>query len=145
MSADRSRRRRLVALALACALLLSGCLEQIATARIASGAARNFLYYLAHDEQADAATYWAPDHVPPDAAAQVGQAAATLRLYAIDPTRSESQPAAGGATIVTLFGHAHRQNDPQPGPEQPLLRARLIEIGPGWRLTEFHLLCCNGA
>jgi len=135
-------RRAVPALLCALALLASGCLEQLTTTRIPSGATENFLYFLQHDEQADANAYWAPDHLPPDAAQQVAQAATRLRRYSVEAKKAGTVAQPDRSVEVTITGTAHLSTDPQPGALQPLLRARLIEIGPGWRLTGFTLLCC---
>jgi hypothetical protein len=126
-------------------LLLSGCLEEITTTRIAGGAARNFLYYLSHDEQADANSYWAPDHAPTDAADQVKQAATTLRDYEVVITKADMEPQPDGSVDVTVSGRAARKpaTPAAAGPVIPLLSAHLIAIGPGWRVTAFTLLCCQ--
>ena len=127
------------------ALLTTGCLEQLSTARIPEGATRNFLYYLAHNEQDDANAYWAPQHAPADSRAQVAAAVTAVRGYDITVVKSDSAKQADGAMEVTLIGKAHKPNEPTPAADAPVLRARLIEIGPGWRITEFHLLCCGAS
>ncbi|MDQ6747032.1 MAG: hypothetical protein M3010_02840 [Candidatus Dormibacteraeota bacterium] len=124
------------------ALLTSSCLEPLSTTRIPAGAAQNFFYYLTRNEQADANAYWAPDHQPADAPAQVAGAAARLRDYVITGLKSDSAPQPDGSVVVTLRGEAQRKTASQAAPEQPLLRAHLIAIGPGWRVTDFTLLCC---
>jgi hypothetical protein len=143
----RARRRRALSAAalLLLALLTTGCLEQLSTARIPEGAARNFLYYLAHNEQDDANAYWAPQHAPADSRAQVAAAVAAVRSYDITVVKSDSARQADGAMEVTLIGKAHKPSEPAPATDAPVLRARLIEIGPGWRITEFHLLCCGAS
>ncbi|HMA35112.1 MAG TPA: hypothetical protein VKY74_11625 [Chloroflexia bacterium] len=144
---ERGRRPRLtrtLAALLLLGALTSGCLEQLSTTRIPGGAARNFFYFLVHNEQADANTYWAPGHVPTDAQAQITRAAAALQGYTTEVLNTDAAPQADGAMIVTLSGYAWRKTDPPAGAVVPLLRARLIELGPGWRLTEFTLLCCTG-
>ena len=127
-------------------LLVSGCLEQEMSTRIPEGAAHNFLYFLAQNEQADASAYWAPGHQPPDAAAQIAAAAATLQGYTVDMRKSDVIHESDGSLTVTLSGHAYPKGSPAPtGANEPLIRTRLIEIGPGWRVTQFKLLCCSGS
>jgi hypothetical protein len=129
-------------------LLLSGCLEQEMSTRIPEGAAHNFLYFLAQNEQADASAYWAPGHQPPDADAQIAKAAAALQGYTVAMRKSDVIHESDGSLTVTLSGHAYPKGSPPPGttaPNDPLIRTRLIEIGPGWRVTQFELLCCSGS
>ncbi|MGI8589221.1 MAG: hypothetical protein ACR2M0_16290 [Chloroflexia bacterium] len=125
------------------ALAASGCLEQITTTRIPAGAARNFFYFVAHDEQADANTYWAPGLAPADAAAQISRAATALAGYDTEVTAADAVRQDDGSMLATVSGHFERKGEAPTGTEQPLMRARLIEKGPGWRLTEFTLLCCG--
>ena len=129
------------------ALLVSGCLEQEMSTRIPEGAAHNFLYFLAQNEQADASAYWAPGHQPPNADAQIAKAAAALQGYTVDMRKSDVIHESDGALTVTLSGYAYPKGSPAPttGANEPLIRTRLIEIGPGWRVTQFELLCCNGS
>ena len=128
-------------------LLLGGCLEQEMSTRIPEGAAHNFLYFLARNEQADASAYWAPGHLPPDADAQIAKAAAALQGYTVDMRKSDVVHESDGSLTVTLSGHAYPTGSPAPTtpPDEPLIRTRLIEIGPGWRVTQFELLCCNAS
>ncbi|MDQ2809863.1 MAG: hypothetical protein M3Z04_23540 [Chloroflexota bacterium] len=125
------------------ALLLTGCLEQLSTARIPGGAVRNFLYFLSHDQATEAAAYWAPNHAPSDAAAQVTAAITTLRGWTVEATKADAQPQTDGSDLVTISGHAARAGTPLGSDVVPLVRARVIEIGPGWRITAFTLLCCS--
>ena len=125
------------------ALLLPGCLEQLSTARIPGGAVRNFLYFLSHDQPTEAAAYWAPDHAPSDATAQVTAAITRLRGWTVEATKADGPAQADGSQLVTISGHAARVGTPLGSEVVPLLQARVIEIGPGWRITEFTLLCCS--
>lgn len=136
-------RRHTLTLLILGALLLGGCLEDLSTTRIPAGAARNFFHYLAYNQQADANAYWAPGYVPPDAVDQVRAAAMALHAYNVEALKAESQHETDGAMTITLRGHATPKPETAGGAEIPLLRARLIEIGPGWRITEFTLLCCG--
>src|SRR5213592_4729202 len=64
----RARRSVVVLLwAVAGALLLTGCLEQIQTTRIPSGSLSNFLLHLQQGELDDARAYFAPGLVTPSA------------------------------------------------------------------------------
>ena len=128
-------------------LLVSGCLEQEMSTRIPEGAAHNFLYFLAQNEQADAGAYWAPGHQPGDADAQIAQASAALQGYTVDMRKSDVIHESDGSLTVTLAGLAYPKGTPAPttAANEPLMRTRLIEIGPGWRVTQFELLCCNGS
>ena len=129
-------------LAMALALLLTGCGEEITTTRIPAGAARNFLYHLQHGELEDAMTYWAPDFTPPDARPRTAAAVARLRGYETEDTKSDSTHNADDSWDVTLTGRVR----PTGGTwldNQPLLRAHLIARGPGYRLTDFTLVCCG--
>ncbi len=141
---QRLRRAGRVLPALALVLALTGCLEQLSTARIPGGAVRNFLYFLSHDQPTEAAAYWAPGHAPSDAAAQVTTAITTLHGWTVEATKADTQSQAAGADLVTISGHVARRGETPGTAVVPLLRARVIEIGPGWRLTEFQLLCCGG-
>lgn len=134
-----------VLLGLVLLLLTTGCLEQLSTTRIPGGAARNFLYFLIKDQQTEANAYWAPGKAPPDAAAQVAAASRRLRGYTLDVLKADSAPQPDGATIVTLTGRVAPGTAPAAPSDTPLLRARLIAIGPGWRITEFTVLCCEGS
>ncbi|HUS14118.1 MAG TPA: hypothetical protein VM536_03775 [Chloroflexia bacterium] len=133
-----SARRPALLLLYVSGLLLAGCLESLSTTRLPGGAARNFFYYLAHNEPANANTYWAPDHMPANASEQVATAAEALQEYEVDVVKSEATPESDGVMRVTLTGHAHRRGEAV-GPERPLAHMRLIEIGPGWRVIQFDV------
>jgi hypothetical protein len=128
-------------------VLVSGCLEQEMSTRIPEGAAHNFLYFLAQNEQADASAYWAPGHLPPDADAQIAKAAAALQGYTVDMRKSDVIHESDGSLTVTLSGYAYPKGSPAPttGANEPLIHTRLIEIGPGWRVTHFEQLSCSGS
>ena len=142
MSLERARRAAALGLLLLASLLLTGCLEQLVTTRIPSGATRNFLFFLTHGQQDNAMAYWAPGHVPPDARAQVAQAVTALKPYTVTVQKADVQSQTDGSAIVTLEGQAARTAAVPTGTPQPILRAHLMEIGPGWRLLDFRLLCC---
>jgi hypothetical protein len=122
-------------------LLLAGCGEDISSTRLPAGAARNFLYHLQHGELEDAMTYWAPDFTPADARVRTTDALNRLRSYETDAQKADSTHNDDGSMEVTLRGRVR-----PPGgtwqEDQAILRVHLIERGPGWRLTDFTLVCC---
>ena len=122
-------------------LLLAGCGEDISTTRLPAGAARNFLYHLQHGELEDAMTYWAPDFTPADARTRTSAAVTRLAGYETDAQKVDSTRNADGSTDVTLRGRV-RPTGGSWQDDQELLRVHLIERGPGWRVTDFTLVCC---
>ena len=122
-------------------LLLAGCGEEISSTRLPAGTAHNFLYHLQHGELEDAMAYWAPDFTPADARARTTDALNRLKGYETDAQKADSTTNADGSIDVTLRGRVR-----PPGgawqEDQAILRVHLIERGPGWRLTDFTLLCC---
>src|SRR5689334_10826433 len=124
-------------------LMLVGCLEQESTTRIPGGAVRNFLYFMSHNQPTEANTYWAPDHAPADSATQVQTAITRLKSWDVTATKAETTPEPDGSQTVILSGHAGPVGSPTPEAVQPLMRAHVIAIGPGWRVTDFTLLCCD--
>jgi hypothetical protein len=121
---------------------LAGCGEDITTTRIAGGSARNFLYHLQHGELEDAMTYWAPDFTPADARARTSAALTRLRGYETDVTKTDTTNNADGSTDVVLHGRVRPIGGAWKD-DQEILRAHLITRGPGWRLTDFTLVCCQ--
>jgi hypothetical protein len=122
-------------------LLLAGCGEDISSTRLPAGAARNFLYHLQHGELEDAMTYWAPDFTPADARIRTTDALNRLKGYETDAQKADSMHNADGSMDVSLRGRVR----PTGGPwqeDQAILRVHLIERGPGWRVTDFTLVCC---
>src|SRR5437667_6153011 len=88
---------RCISCAWACALIalfmLTGCLEQVQTTRIPSGALSNFLLHLQAGELDDARAYFAPGLVTPSAGldASIKEASDRLRLYEIRNKKFEPQ------------------------------------------------------
>jgi hypothetical protein len=124
-------------------LALTGCLEQLSTTRIPGGAVRNFFYFMSHNQPTEADTYWAPDHAPADAATQVQTAITRLQGWQVEATKAETTPEPDGSQTVILSGHAGPVGSATPTAVEPLMRAHVIAIGPGWRVTDFTLLCCD--
>jgi hypothetical protein len=123
-------------------VLLAGCGEDVTTTRIPAGSARNFLYHLQHGELDDAMTYWAPDFTPADARDRTSAAITRLAGYETDPQKADTTRNADGSSDVTLRGRV-RPTGGTWQDDQEILRARLIERGPGWRVTDFTLVCCK--
>lgn len=124
------------------ALLLAGCGEELTSTRIPAGAVRNFFYYLQHHQIEDAMAYWAPDFTPADARARTVAAGAQLQGYETEYQKSESTHNADGSMDITLRGRVRPKNGAWQE-DQELIRAHIIQRGPGWRLTDFTLLCCQ--
>ena len=127
---------------LALAALLAGCGEELTSTRLPAGAVRNFFYYLQQEQITNAMAYWAPDFTPTDAPARTVAAAARLQSYETEYKKSDSTRNADGSMDITLRGRVR----PTGGAwleDQELIRARIIQRGPGWRLTDFTLLCCQ--
>lgn len=140
--------------------MLTGCLEQIQTTRTTSGALHNYLLHLEAGELDDARAYFAPGLVTltPELDASVKAAADRVRRYEVEEkviTKEEEQkkltePLANGEYRETLIGRVRprpAKGQPTPGPDEgwqdtPLITARMVERGPGWRILEFELKCC---
>jgi hypothetical protein len=122
-------------------LLLAGCGEEISSTRLPAGTARNFLYHLQHGELEDAMAYWAPDFTPADARPRTTAALNQLKGYEVEAQKTDSTSNADGSMDVTLRGRV-RPTGGAWQEDQAILRVHLIERGPGWRLTDFTLLCC---
>ncbi len=156
------RRALSAALSIAIALLaLSGCLEQIQSTRTTSGALHNFLLHLEAGELDDARAYFAPALVTPSPAldASIKAASDRVRRYEVEEktikTEEEqkklTEPLPNGEYRETIIGRVRPR--PQtglatPGPDEswqdaPLITARMVERGPGWRILEFELKCCR--
>ena len=124
------------------AALLAGCGEALTSTRLPAGAVRNFFYFLQQREITNAMAYWAPDFTPPDARARTEAAAAQLQGYETEYKKADSTHNADGSMDITLRGRV-RPTGGEWQEDQELIRARIIERGPGWRLTDFTLLCCQ--
>ena len=75
---------RSVVLLIALAFLLTGCLEQYQSTRVASGSLSNFLLHLEHGELDDAKAYFAPGLVTPSANLDNSIKTASERLQAYE-------------------------------------------------------------
>jgi hypothetical protein len=143
------RRIRAIGAVIVLGLALTGCLEQLSTTRIPGGSVRNFFYFMSHNQPTEAESYWAPDHAPADAAGQVQTAITRLKGWDVEATKAETTPEPDGSQTVILSGHAGPACRSAPGCPPisveviPLMRAHVIAIGPGWRVTDFTLLCCD--
>jgi hypothetical protein len=133
-------------------LLLTGCLEQIQTTRIATGALSNFLIHLEHGELDDARAYLAPGLVTPspDLDTSIQQASDRLKRYEVRNTKGFEEDIPNSEKRVTITGQTRLRTpagSPTPGPEEgwqttDIISATMIVRGPGWRLLDFTLLCC---
>jgi hypothetical protein len=153
-SKDKATRGLVVLLwAVAGVLLLSGCLEQVQTTRIPSGALSNFLLHLQQGELDDARSYFAPGLVTPSAAldASIKSASERVRAYEIKDKKSDSKQLDNGEMQVTISGQVRRRvaaGQPTPGlnegwQQTDIVTARMVERGPGWRILDFQLKCCQ--
>jgi hypothetical protein len=125
------------------ALVLAGCGEELTSTRLPAGAVRNFLYYLHQEQIENAMAYWAPDFTPADARARTVAASKQLQGYETEYKKADTTHNADGSMDVTLRGRV-RPTGGEWQEDRELIRAHIIERGPGWRLTEFTLLCCPG-
>jgi len=152
------RKRRLrIAGALICLplmlVLLTGCLEQIQTTRIAAGSLSNFLIHLEHGELDDARAYFAPGLVTPtpDLDASLQEASTRLKQYDIRGTKAVEEDLPNSEKLVTISGQTRPRvlaGTPTPGPDEDwqsteIISATMIVRGPGWRILDFKLLCCE--
>src|SRR5947208_11902631 len=113
----RSVGQRTARLAMTClpailgALVLTGCLEQVQTTRIPSGALSNFLLHLQAGELDDARAYFAPGLVTPSAGldASIKEASDRLRAYEIRNKKFERQDLGNGEIRETASGQVRRR------------------------------------
>lgn len=134
-------------------LLLTGCLEQIQTTRLPTGALSNFLIHLEHGELDDARAYLAPGLVTPSAEldSSLQQASGRLKQYEIRNTKGIEEDIPNNEKRVTITGQERPRTpdgSPTPGPDEGwqstnIISATMIVRGPGWRLLDFSLLCCQ--
>jgi hypothetical protein len=134
-------------------LLLTGCLEQIQTTRIAAGALSNFLIHLEQGELDDARAYFAPGLVTPTAEIDTSllQASDRLKKYEIRRTKATEEDLPNSEKLVTVTGQTRPRTlagTPTPDPEADwqstdIISATMIVRGPGWRILDFKLLCCQ--
>ncbi len=133
-------------------LLLTGCLEQMQSPRIPSGAVNNFFLHLYAGELDDARVYFAPGLVTPspELDQSLKDASNRLRRYEIDRDKPSTEELPDGQVRVTLKGRARlrpQPGQPTPAPEEgwqttDILTTRLVERGPGWRILDYELKCC---
>ena len=151
-----ARRRHYSVVAL-CALLalslLTGCLEQLQSTRIPGGSLNNFLIHLQNGELDDARTYFAPGLVTPTTDLDNSLIAASDRIkkYEIRNRKFEGEDLGNGERRQTITGQVRPRTPPgEPTPEPDegwqqteIITARMVERGPGWRLLDFELKCCE--
>jgi hypothetical protein len=135
------------------ALLLTGCLEQIQTTRIAAGSLSNFLIHLEHGELDDARAYFAPGLVTPtpERDTSLQEASNRLKQYEIRGTKATEEDLPNSEKLVTINGQTRpraQAGTPTPGPDEgwqstEIISATMIVRGPGWRILDFKLLCCQ--
>ncbi len=133
---------------------LTGCLEQLQTTRIPSGALTNFVLHLRAGELDDARTYFAPGLVAPspELDTSLKEASKRLRGYELEIAgkQSATEDLTGGEKRVTLSGRVRPSLAPgesRPNPDEgwqqtDIITARMVERGPGWRILDFELKCC---
>ena len=134
-------------------VLLTGCLEQIQTTRIAAGSLSNFLIHLEHGELDDARAYFAPGLVTPtpELDTSLQEASNRLKQYEIRGTKAIEEDMPNSEKVVTINGQTRLRvlaGTPTPGPDEGwqgtgIISATMIVRGPGWRILDFKLLCCQ--
>ena len=134
-------------------VLLTGCLEQIQTTRIAAGSLSNFLIHLEHGELDDARAYFAPGLVTPtpELDSSLQEASTHLKQYEIRGTKATEDDLPNSEKLVTINGQTRPRTQagtPTPGPDEgwqntQIISATMIVRGPGWRILDFKLLCCE--
>ncbi len=134
-------------------VLLTGCLEQIQTTRIAAGSLSNFLIHLEHGELDDARAYFATGLVTPtpELDASLQEASNRLKQYEIRRTKATEDDLPNSEKLVTINGQTRLRvlaGTPTPGPDEgwqntEIISATMIVRGPGWRILDFKLLCCE--
>ena len=133
-------------------LALTGCLEQMQSTRIPSGAVTNFFLHLYAGELDDARVYFAPGLVTPspELDQSLKDASNRLRRYEIVRQKPATEELTDGQMRVTLKGRVRprlQPGQPTPAPDEgwqdtDLLTARIVERGPGWRILDYELKCC---
>jgi hypothetical protein len=134
-------------------LALTGCLEQLQTTRIASGSLSNFLLHLQAGELDDARAYFAPGLVTPSTELDesLKEAYRRLHAYEIKDKKSKHDDLGNGEIRETISGNVRRRTGPgQPTPahnegwqQTAIISARMVQRGPGWRILDFKLECCD--
>jgi hypothetical protein len=154
----RGRRTALATIVLA-SLLLTGCLEQVLSPHFRVGALNNFFLHLYAGELVDARAYIAPGLVErtPALDSEIKSAADSLRRYEIEVARpltdttAVSEDLGNGEYRQYLPGRVRPRlpaGQPPRGADEgweetDILSARMVERGPGWRILEFRLECCQ--
>ncbi len=134
-------------------LALSGCLEQVQSSRVPSGALSNFLLHLKQGELDDARAYMAPGLVTPSAALDqsIKGASARVRRYEIEGQKATSVDLGNGELQETISARVRPKTpagQPTPSPnsgwqQTDVITARIVMRGPGWRILNFELKCCD--
>src|SRR3712207_3265319 len=103
---QRAASIKVIVCAVSAALFLTGCLEQLQSTRIPSGALVNFLLHLQAGDLEDARAYFAPGLVTPSPALDdsLKQASERLRRYEIDRQKSRTEELGSGERRVTIPG-----------------------------------------
>ena len=133
-------------------LLLTGCLEQVQSPRLPEGALNNFLLHLHEGAIEDARAYFAPGLVErtEELDASLQEASERLQPYQmeVDRRRAAIDELGEGQIQVTLKGRVRlRPPDDTSNEgwrETDIITARMVDRGPGWRLLDFELKCCEG-
>lgn len=139
---------------LVCVLMLTGCLEQYQTTRLPGGALTNFVLHLHNGELDDAMAYFAPGIVTPSAELDASVQAASEKVKLFDLRKMKAtdiKDLDNGEKQVTITGQERPRTptgQPTPGPEDnwkdtDVITAKMVERGPGWRLLDFQVLCCD--
>ena len=136
-----------------CLFVLTGCLEQIQTTRIPGGALSNFFIHLENGELDDARAYFAPGLVTPspELDASIQDASNRAKKHEFRKIKAKDEDLGNDEKQVTLYGQIRPRTptgQPTPGPDEgwqdgDIVTARMVERGPGWRILEFKLVCCN--
>jgi hypothetical protein len=146
------RRALALLLVLTALFALTGCLEQMQSTRIPSGAVTNFFLHLYAGELDDASVYFAPGLVTPspELDQSLKDTSNRLRRYEIVREKPTTEELSNGQMRVTLKGGVRpspQPGQPTPGPDEgwqgtDILTARIVERGPGWRILDYELKCC---
>ena len=128
-------------------LSLTGCLEQLQTTRIAGGSLSNFLLHLEAGEVDDALAYFAPGLVTRSAEldARVLENSRQVRKYEIRSTKATEQDAGGGQknVLITAQIRPRSATSGDAWQETSVISATMVERGPGWRIIDYRLICCQ--
>ncbi len=132
---------------------LTGCLEQVQSPRSATGALSNFYLHLYAGELDDARAYMAPGLVEmsPELDRKIQAASEQLRLFEIEKQKGTEKELANGEKEVTIPGRVRpraelKSSDSAQEAEWvqiDILTATMVERGPGWRILDFQIKCCD--